>query len=281
MIDAVITYVDGSDPEWRKQYSEAAGKDPSKRHREWGTLEWQVRNIRRYLPFIDKIFLVVALPSQVPDGVKDKVRVVLHKDFIPAEYLPTFNSNTIEMFLYRIGEMSDRYLYINDDCIPVAPGSEDEYFDGDNICRGFAKHLLAPNMFKKIVRHTDSVARKAAGLRPSPIFIRPQHSPSPQIKSVGEEIMEKVPEDLLSSLTAFRREWNVCNYVLPDYMYHMGRVKLQRLSCRHFSMGAGTPAQLEAFLNAPDRKWICINDVQMSAEREREFREVISKAAAK
>ena len=277
MIDAVITYVNGSDPEWRKQYSEAAGKDPAKRYREWGTLEWQVRSIKRYLPFIDKIFLVVALPSQVPAGVKDEVIVVLHKDIIPAEYLPTFNSNTIEMFLHRIEAMSDRYLYINDDCIPVAPGSEDEYFDGDNICRGFAKHLLAANMFKKIVRHTDAVARKAAGLRPSPFFIRPQHSPSPQIKSVGEEIMEKVKDDMISSITAFRREWNVCNYVLPDYMYHTGRVKLQRLSCRHFSMAAGTPAQLDAFLAAPDRKWICINDVQMSAQREEEFRRVIAK----
>lgn len=277
MIDAVITYVDGSDPEWRKQYFEAAGEDPAKRFREWGTLEWQVRNIRRYLPFINKIFLVVALPSQVPDGVKDKVEVVLHKDFIPDEYLPTFNSNTIEMFLHRIEAMSDRYLYINDDCIPVAPSGEDEYFDGDNICRGFAHHFLAPNMFKKIVKHTDAVARRAAGLGPSLFFIRPQHSPSPQIKSVGEELMESVGEEMLASLTAFRREWNVCNYVLPDYLYHTGRVKLQRLSCRHFSMGSGTPAQLEAFLKAPDRKWICINDVQMSAGREEEFRRVIAK----
>ena len=281
MIDAVITYVNGADPNWRKQFSEVAGKEPSKRFRDWGTLEWQVRNIRRYLPFIDKIFLVVALPSQVPEGVKDKVEVVLHKDFIPEEYLPTFNSNTIEMFLYRIEAMSDRYLYINDDCIPVAPSTEDEYFDGENICRGFAKHILALNMFKKIVRYTDAVARRAAGLDPSPIFIRPQHSPSPQIKSVGEEIMDEVGDELLASLTTFRRESNVCNYVLPDYMYHTGRVKLQRLSCKHFSMGVKTPAQLEAFLEAPDRKWICINDVEMSPEREREFREVIAKAAAK
>ena len=182
MIDAVITYVNGSDPEWKKQYAAVAGKEPSRRYRDWGMLEWQVGNIRRFLPFIDKIFLVVALPSQVPAGLEDKVEVVLHKDFIPEQYLPTFNCNTIEMYLYRIKGMSDKYLYINDDCIPVAPGSEDEFFVGDKICRGFAKHLFYPNMFKKIVRKTDRVARKAAGLGPSPIFIRPQHSPSPQVK---------------------------------------------------------------------------------------------------
>ena len=281
MMDAVITYVNGEDPQWKKQYAAVAGKEPSKRYRDWGMLEWQVDNIRRFLPFIDKIFLVVALPSQVPAGLEKKIKVVLHKDFIPEQYLPTFNSNTIEMYLHRIEEMSDRYLYINDDCIPVAPSSEDDYFEGDKICRGFARHLFAPNMFKKIVRHTDSVARKAAGLKPSLFFIRPQHSPSPQIKSVGAEIMKKVEEDMLSSITTFRREHNVCNYVLPDYMYHIGKVKLQRLSCKHFSMGAKTPAQLEAFLKAPDRKWICINDVEMSESRRREFMAVIAKAASR
>ena len=281
MIDAVITYVNGSDPEWKKQYAAVAGKEPSRRYRDWGMLEWQVGNIRRFLPFIDKIFLVVALPSQVPAGLKGKVEVVLHKDFIPEQYLPTFNCNTIEMYLYKIKGMSDKYLYINDDCIPVAPGSEDEFFVGDKICRGFAKHLFYPNMFKKIVRKTDRVARKAAGLSPCPIFIRPQHSPSPQVKSVGEEIMSKVEGDLLSSLSTFRREYNVCNYVLPDYMYHTGKVILQRLSCRHFSMGAKTPAQLDAFLRNPDRKWICINDVDMTPAREEEFRKVIAKYASK
>ena len=112
MIDAVITYVNGADPEWKKQYAAVAGKEPSRRYRDWGMLEWQVNNIRRFLPFIDKIFLVVALPSQVPAGLEGKVEVVLHKDFIPEQYLPTFNSNTIEMYLYRIKGMSDKYLYI-------------------------------------------------------------------------------------------------------------------------------------------------------------------------
>lgn len=93
--------------------------------------------------------------------------------------------------------------------------------------------------------------------------------------------MKKVEEDMLASITPFRREHNVCNYVFPDYMYHMGKVKLQRLSCKHFSMGANTPAQLAAFLKAPDRKWVCINDVEMSESRRREFLEVIAKAASR
>ena len=93
--------------------------------------------------------------------------------------------------------------------------------------------------------------------------------------------MSKVEEDMISSLSTFRREYNVCNYVLPDYMYHTGRVKLQRLSCKHFSMGAKPPAQLDDFLEAPDRKWICINDVDMTPAREEEFRKVIAKYASR
>ena len=63
MIDAVITYVNGSDPEWKKQYAAVAGKEPSRRYRDWGMLEWQVGNIRRFLPFIDKKDIPCRSPS--------------------------------------------------------------------------------------------------------------------------------------------------------------------------------------------------------------------------
>ena len=161
------------------------------------------------------------------------------------------------------------------------PASEEDFFDGDKICRGFSRHLLTPNIFKKIVRNSDALARKAAGLSASPFFIRPQHTVGPLFKDVCEELYAKYGDVIERTATRTRSAENLCFYFYQDYLYHVGRVKRQRLSCRHFSMGSGTPAGLETFLNNPDRKWICINDVEMSPERELEFRDVIAKAAAK
>ena len=39
-MDAVITYVDGNDPAWRQDYLAAAGNEPAKRYRDWGTLPY-------------------------------------------------------------------------------------------------------------------------------------------------------------------------------------------------------------------------------------------------
>ena len=106
-MDAVITYVDGLDPLWAADYAAAIGHAPlAKRFRDWGTLPYLLRGIERFMPFVEKVHLVVARESQVPQWVSDKVHVVLHADIMPAEVLPCFNSCTIEMFLHRIPGLS-------------------------------------------------------------------------------------------------------------------------------------------------------------------------------
>ena len=44
-----------------------------------------------------------------------KLKLVTHKEFMPNEYLPTYNSAAIELNLHRIEGLSENYLYFNDD----------------------------------------------------------------------------------------------------------------------------------------------------------------------
>ena len=45
-MDAIVTYVDGLDPLWQKDYETAVGeKILDKRFRDWGTLKYQFRGI--------------------------------------------------------------------------------------------------------------------------------------------------------------------------------------------------------------------------------------------
>ena len=73
-MDAVITYVNGLDPLWQKEYADTVGGDIlQKRFRDWGTLPYLYRGIRRHMPYINNVYLVVSGQSQVPDWVKDSI----------------------------------------------------------------------------------------------------------------------------------------------------------------------------------------------------------------
>lgn len=131
-MDIVITYVDGLDPLWQKDYESAVGRAPlTKRFRDWGTLKYLLRGIERYMPFIRNVYLVVSRHSQVPAWVNtDNLKTVLHEDIIPSEYLPIFNSAAIEMFLHRIEGLDEEYIYFNDDIFPLSDCKSTDFFVG-------------------------------------------------------------------------------------------------------------------------------------------------------
>ena len=120
-MDIVITYVNGLDPLWQQDYQQHTNIPIlEKRFRDWGTLQYLFRCIEINMPFIRKVHLIVARESQIPQWLnQDTVNVVLHKDIIPEQYLPTFNCNPIEMNLHRIKGLDEEFIYFNDDIFPV------------------------------------------------------------------------------------------------------------------------------------------------------------------
>ena len=136
-IDFVLMWVDGSDPEWRAlkdrydtERKRAAPGDADAngecRYRDYGMLRYWFRAVERFAPWMGRVFFVTC--GQKPDWLDEsnpKLRLVNHADFIPAEYLPTFQANTIEMNLHRIKDLSERFVLFNDDMFllrPVDPG---------------------------------------------------------------------------------------------------------------------------------------------------------------
>ena len=108
-IDFVFPYVDCSDKIWEKTYIEERRKKnlPTKiesmRYRNWDNLQYLFRGIAKFMPWIRNVYMIVSNIEQVPSWVDtEEVKIVLHKDFIPKEFLPTFNSTCIEMFLKDI-----------------------------------------------------------------------------------------------------------------------------------------------------------------------------------
>ncbi len=121
-IDFIITWVDGNDPVWQKErrhYAELVNKDvdnSSARFRDWDTLHYWFRGVERFAPWVNKIYFVTW--GHVPEWLNTshpKLKIIKHTDYIPQEFLPTFNSNVIEYYFHNIPGLSEQFVYFNDD----------------------------------------------------------------------------------------------------------------------------------------------------------------------
>lgn len=279
-MDAVITYVDGLDPVWQKDYEKYTDVPPlTKRYRDWGTLKYLLRGIENCMPFITNVYLVVSHESQIPEWADvQNLKVVLHEDIIPSGYLPTFNSTAIEMFLHRIPGLDERFVYFNDDMYPVGGCREEDYFRDGKIVIGFTRHILASGMYKIQCRNSDRMARKALGKPASLCFMRPQHICSPMLKSQCEELYDSMKPEILASVSRLREEKNLNQYLFLDYMYHKGLAVPEKISNRHFSVAVASAEKIASFIRKPSRSMCCINDVRISEDKFDVMRKAITDA---
>ena len=81
-------------------------------------LKYSLRSIEKYANWVNKIYIVVH-DGQKPTWLKEteQLKIIQHSDIIPKKYLPTFNSLCIESFLYKIPNLSEKYIYFNDDIL--------------------------------------------------------------------------------------------------------------------------------------------------------------------
>lgn len=273
-MDVVITYVNGLDPVWQQQYGNATNRPVlAKRYRDWGLLPYLLRGIERNMPFIDRVFLVVSGESQVPEWADtDHLDIVYHRDIIPENYLPTFNSTTIELFLHRIPGLSEEFVYFNDDLFPVSPLDRTDFFRDDKIVMRFARHILALDMYKKQTRQSDKLARLAAGVGKRCLFVRPQHTCTPMLRSYSEELYAKVKPSLEQNITILRTDDNANQYVYTDYLYYKGKTISRSIPTKHCSMAVCSAETIARRILHPSKAIVCINDVSMSADKQERMR---------
>lgn len=140
-IDLVYLWVDGSDPKWVEKRNACIGKPVEQsgvncegRYADNDELKYSLRSVELYAPWIHRIFIVT--DEQTPrwlDTSNPKIRIVDHKEILPAESLPCFNSNVLEHHLHKIPDLAEHFLFANDDMFfnrPVTPG---DFFAADGL----------------------------------------------------------------------------------------------------------------------------------------------------
>jgi len=132
-IDFVITWVDGSDPEWRRQKAAylppAAADDGEERYRDWELLRYWFRGAETFAPWVRRIYFITC--GHIPAWLNtnhEKLSIVCHKDYIPEKFLPTFNSNALEMFFHKLPGLSEHFVYFNDDMFLICSLQPEHFF---------------------------------------------------------------------------------------------------------------------------------------------------------
>ena len=141
-IDFVVTWVNMDDPEWQNEFAKYSGNSNNTkngvskaRFRDYGFLKYWFRGIEKFAPWVRKIHFVTS--GQKPEWLDEnnpKIHLVNHKDFIPAEFLPTYNSVVIERYMYRIPGLSDHFVYFNDDFYIINHITPERFFKNGLPC---------------------------------------------------------------------------------------------------------------------------------------------------
>ncbi len=169
-IDFVLTWVDGNDPLWRSEkekYKSSKNVDDRKqRYRDWDNLQYWFRGVEKFAPWVNKIYFVTC--GHYPEWLNlnhPKLQLVKHSDYIPAEYLPTFSSRAIDMNFHRIKELSEHFVYFNDDMFLTRAVEPSDFFINGLPCDTAIMNALYFGFSEK--KYGEAVPKGADFLAPA------------------------------------------------------------------------------------------------------------------
>ena len=232
--DMVIPFVDNQDPVWQRIFIDYCNKHKlykkiadlhTDRYEDIGLINFQLKLINKYLPWINKIYLLLMNREQAPKNLPSNVEIVYHGKFIPPQFLPTFNSCTIEMFLWNIPNLSEHFIYANDDMLPFRTLSPCDFFDiksGKIKIEWWEEDLNeCYNMFRlQCFNSYKHIATRLGKKLPNGVnFLRPAHSFTPMIKSHCKLAFELVKDIAYQHIRAFRTEYQYNQYIYPLFEY--------------------------------------------------------------
>lgn len=248
-VDLVYLWVDGSDNEWlakKELYLKDSGGFLGNeavsecRSRDNDELKMSLRSIAKYLPWINKIFIVT--DNQIPkwlDTTNPKIQVVFHKDFIPENILPTFNSASIEMYLHRIPGLAEHFIYANDDMFINSELPANFFFTKNGLPiirlqKSTCKKLAGKSIYSYTVLKMQELIKQEYG-----IFydLEPHHNIDTYTKSICLECENKF-EYLTNN--KFRGKNDTQRSLISFYALATGQAKLKVIPRTDFHLPFGT-----------------------------------------
>ena len=304
-IDIVYLWVNGNDADWQAKRCRAAQKlsastrnamavysNVEGRFRDNDELRYSLRALETFFPGHGHVYIVT--DGQAPEWLRatSGLTVVDHRELIPAAHLPTFDSGNIESYIHRIPNLSERYLYLNDDVFFGAPVRINDWFWAggvyvawsddavvtdeplrqdatslENACR------LSGQWLKSKFEQATTCAEWALHVVPhyQHTFRTFAHSPRPMLRSLLYELEVQAPDMFKRVRSTVFRAWDkptiVSDFVLRWALAH-GVAKVRDYSHLYVSTGdADITAQLDQLATSSGAiDFFCINDTTDDAQ---------------
>lgn len=252
VIDAVITWVDGSDVKHQEKMRPYftgtnvwSNKKFKTRFDQVNEIEIAVKSIIKFAPYIQNIFIVTdnQTPSFLEKYNEQKtesqptITIVDHK-VIFAEFdslLPVFNCRPIETLAYKIPKLSEHFIYFNDDFSLLKKTTSSDFFvDGNPVLRGEWKRLDEHVFYKKLINSVLKLLGKetrdkkygykrgqqnAARALGFDKYFKLDHTPAPIRKSSLKNYFESHPD--MQEKNIRHRFRNPEQYVLQSLANHI------------------------------------------------------------
>ena len=285
MIDLVITYVDDSNKNWRgnfnywkdyeiehgiidKNSKQAFGVE---RTRNWNFLKYWFRSVEKNCKWVNKVFFVVQDENHIPEWLNtdyEKLRVVFHKEYLPKELEPTFNSIIIGMYLNEIKDLSENFITCDDDMFFMTPIPENMFFK-NNIAQHEDNEIpygyfFDYDEFLHILNNTFDFEKKYMGKKK--IKYHFYHLPAAHKKSFDNRILKDNWDEIMECLkpSKFRYKTNIDPNIYTNIMKIRRECDINPKgtmynNCGYVALKDGV--NLEPYKN---RKIVCFNDTDLA-----------------
>ena len=220
-IDAVITWVNGSEPNYKLKLEENLKnkKIINRQYLQANEIHFCVASIIKFAPFVRKIFIVTDNQKPNLNEVRhlvslNKVEIIDHKEIFRdnMDSLPTFNIRSIDALLFKIKNLSNKFIYFNDDMFLIKETSKEEWFkDNKAVLTGSWTKTYNKQLIKTIAQRiknllnirpsfnaAQSKAANIAGFHNK--YFKSYHCGRPQIKSVIKDFYDKNPQRLTNQI---------------------------------------------------------------------------------
>lgn len=298
IIDFIVTWVDDSDEEWQAQkasYSPNKDNDvKSARYRDMNLMRYWFRGVEKFAPWVNKIHFVTC--GHYPKWLNlshPKLNFVKHSDYVPQKYLPTFNSNSIELNFNRIKDLSEKFILFNDDMFILKSVNKKDYFKKNIPCdQAFMTHFTpmlnwhdrqpCPNNIAVINKHFNktSIIKKHLSKwfninykiksnfinllnvwNPKFSYIYEPHLLVAYNKSEFESIWKIEPELVNQTcLNKFRDRDDVSHFLIRHFRIMNGKFKPSPVLGKYFLLNDSNYMQICNDIKKQAYKTICIND---------------------
>ncbi|PKL89857.1 MAG: hypothetical protein CVV23_03270 [Ignavibacteriae bacterium HGW-Ignavibacteriae-2] len=240
-IDIVYTWVDGSDPLWlnrRIEKTQLLGNVLSEskseaRFMDNDELKFSLRSIFNYAPWVNKIFIVT--DNQVPNWLQTshpKIQIIDHKEiFSDTSILPTYSARGIETQIHHIKDLSEHFIYFNDDMFLGNICTPDQFFTNKGLNRVFVSEIfpipsnkafdISQRPAEKRNDHQFAIVNTRKLIRQKfnkSIYYNIRHGAKPLIKSILYDLENLFTEEITrTSRNSFRTEEDVLMLHLFEY----------------------------------------------------------------